>query len=354
MDNKVQVLLYTRYLHIIGGIETFVDNFISLMGEFYDIGIYCPQMPPERMLKLSQKVPVFTTSDTISCHTLIMIRIMDDIPENITYKHSIRMCHATKSNPSWFIKPGCEKTIHVSKASKKSFDSDGFVIYNPVIKSDRKSLLLVSATRVPAMDKGDNAKRMLELAKILNSNHIPFLWLNFSDAPLKNAPKGFINVGTYGNIQPYIEKADYVVQLSDYEGFGYSIAEALNCNTAVICTPFETTKELGVVDGQNGYIIPFDVKTWNKFDVKKLLNIPKFEYKYDNDKIANQWKKEIGKLTPTHKYKPPKNDLVRVKASYRDVLLGRDLLPGEVLEMSKDRIKAILAVGDLIEVIKGD
>ena len=31
-DNTVQVLLYTSYLPVIGGIETFVLQFIELMG----------------------------------------------------------------------------------------------------------------------------------------------------------------------------------------------------------------------------------------------------------------------------------------------------------------------------------
>lgn len=346
--NKVQVLLYTNYLHIIGGIETFVFNFVELMSEYYDIGVYCPTLPPEIYGKLSRKVPVFTKKDPISCHTLIMIRIMDEIPKNIEYKHSIRMCHATRSNPSWFIRPDCEKVIHVSEASKKSFDSKGTVIYNPVIKHEKKSLLLVSATRIPARDKGKNADRMLKLAEMIRSKGIPFLWFNFSDAPLANAPKGFVNVGTFQDLQPFIARADYLVQLSDQEGFGYSVAEALANNTAVICTPFETTKELGVVDGKNGYIIPFNMS----FDVKKLLDVPQFEYESNNDAIIAKWRKAIGNLKPKHSYNPPKDVLVKVVSHYRDMQLDRSLYPGEVLRMTPERVAEILKVGNLVEIME--
>ena len=346
--NNVQVLLYTSYLHIIGGIETFVFSFVNLMSEYYDIGVYCPQIPVETQGRLSQKVPVFTKDVPISCNTLIMIRIMDDIPKNVTYKKSIRMCHATKSTPAWYIKQDCDKIIHVSQASKESFDSDGDIIYNPVIKTKKEALLLVSATRIPARDKGKNADRMLELAKMLSCNGIPFLWFNFSDAPLNNAPKGFVNVGSFQDLQPYIAKADYLVQLSDQEGFGYSVAEALANNTAVICTPFSTTAELGVKNGENGYIIPYNMR----FDVKKLLNVPKFTYEYDNSSIIAKWKKQIGNLKPKHDYIPPKELLVRVTTEYRDIELKKMMKPGEIIRMKPERVDEILKVGNLVEVLE--
>ena len=348
MENRVQVLLYTSYLHIIGGIETFVNNFIDLMSEYYDIGVCCPQMPQEMAVRLEKKAQVFRKQERIECETLIMVRMMDTIPTYISYNKSIRMCHATKSNPAWYIKQDCDKIVNVSKASKKSFESDGTVIYNPLLKSDKEALMFVSATRVPALDKGKNAERILTLAQKLRSEGIPFIWLNFSDAPIQNAPKGFFNIGTFQNTQPFIAKADYLVQLSDQEGFGYSVLEALINNTAVICTPFETTKELGVKNGVNGYIIPFDLD----FDVHELLKVPQFEYQYDNQKIAEQWKKLIKE---TKKTKRKKQDLVtiRVRSPYFDIALQRDMKKGEVLNMTPDRVKDILAVGNLIEVMEG-
>lgn len=348
MENKVQVLLYTSYLHIIGGIETFVFNFVDLMSKYYDIGLYCPQLPPETNGRLSKIIPVFTESDPIECNTLIMIRIMDEIPKNVTYEHSVRMCHATRSNPAWFIRQDCDRIVHVSLASKQSFRSDGDVIYNPLRKISKNVLLLTSATRVPGLDKGKNAERMIKLAEMLKAQNISFLWFNFSDAPLKNAPKGFVNVGTFQELQPYIARADYLVQLSDQEGFGYSVAEALINNTAVICTPFSTTEELGVKDGENGYIIPFDMN----FDVKRLLDVPQFEYSYDNKPIIAKWKKIIGSLKPKRNYKAPEGVLVRVKSQYRDIVLNKQLYPGDVLRMKPERIKEILRVGNLVEIME--
>lgn len=330
-ETHVQILLYTSYLHIIGGIETFVLGFIDILHEDYEIGVLCPRLPDPIAMKIKDKALLFNGKGLIKCDTLVMIRIMDPMPLNVKYEKSIRMCHAIKSNPAWYIKQDCDRIIHVSKASKKSFGSNGKVIYNPVIKREKKALFIVSATRIPALDKGKNAERMLNLAKKMNKHNIPFLWLNFSDAPLQNAPKGFINAGSYQDIQPYIARADYLVQLSDYEGFGYSVAEALANNTAVICTPFETTKELGVVDGENGYIIPFDLD----FDVKKLLQVPEFDYTYDNERIRKNWLKVLRARTP----RQDMSDfvVVKVRVQYNDIALDRSLPVGEIINMPRER-----------------
>lgn len=344
MDD-VQVLLYTSYLHIIGGIETFIYNFIELMSEHYSIGVYCPRMPKEVTDRISQKAKVYQSCAPISCNTLIMVRMMDEMPSNIKYTKSIRMCHATKSNPSWFIRQDCDKIVHVSEVSKQTFESSGDVIHNPLIKTDQKALVFVSATRIPAMDKGKNAERIIQLAKMLNDARIPFLWFNFSDQSIPNAPKGLLNVGTYQNVQPYIAKADYLVQLSDQEGFGLSVLEALINHTAVICTPFGTTKELGVKHGVNGYIVPFDMR----FDVHMLLDVPQFTYTYDNDAIVKKWCKLIDRKT-LHKKPKAAERLVRVRQQYYDIALKRTLPRGEVLVMPIDRVEIVKAYGYIEEV----
>lgn len=340
MVRRCQVLLYTSYLHIIGGIETFIINYLELLGGSYDIAVLCPKMPEDMVRRIAARVPVYRDDKPIVCDTLVMIRSMDAIPGNVSYNKSVRMCHACKVREQWEIKQDCDRVVHVSMASKKSFNSSGEVILNPLVKSPKKGLLLVSATRVPALDKGANADRMIRLANMLNAAGINFVWLNFSDAPLEDAPKGFVNVGCYQDIQPFIKKASYLVQLSDHEGFGYSVAEALVNRVPVIVTGFETTKELGVIDGVNGYIVPFNMD----FDVNKLLEVPQFDYEYDNAPILKSWKKILGK--------PQKGpvQLVRVKVSYKDAVLKINLRPGDVVVMPEDRAKEAIKRGYVGEV----
>ena len=340
-DKDAQILIYTSYLHIIGGIETFLFNFIELLSSDYDLGVVCPRMPEPIEKKLREKVKVFKKTDQISCDTLIMVRKMDPRPVYVQYDYSIRMVHACKSDPSSLIMHDCDRIVHVSEASRQSFKSDGDVIHNSLFRNDKRALMLVSATRIPALDKGKNAERMLKLAEMLNEKEIPFLWFNFSDAPLKNAPQGFINVGTFHELQPYIARADYLVQLSDHEGFGFSVLEALVSGTAVLCTEFETVHELGVVDGENGYILPFDLN----FDVEKLLTVPSFTYTWDNTKIRKKWDRLL--KHPKPKKKPiPKNMVeVFITGEYNDIELHRIVRRGERLFMSEQRARAVSQAG---------
>lgn len=336
--NHHQIVLYTSYLHIIGGIETFVINFLDLMRDSYEIAVVCPKLPTEMIERVSARAKLYQRAEYISCDVLIMIRMMDRMPQNITYQKSIRMCHACKTRDSWHIIQDCDAIVHVSEASKSSFKSEGEVIYNPLIKASKKALMLVSATRIPAADKGKNAERMLKLAKMLNDAKIPFIWFNFSDAPLQNAPKGFVNVGTVQDLQPYIAKADYLVQLSDHEGFGLSVLEALLNQTACICTPFETTKELGLIDGVNGYIVPYNMN----FDVNKLLTVPEFEYSWDNKAIKKKWDKLL-KGKKKQKKIPRGMIMVEVTRPYNDLQLNKHLRTGYQFTVTKDRADELIA-----------
>ena len=333
-----KVVIYTSYLYKIGGIETWVYNFCDLMKDRYDITLVTKSFPKENRSKLDVKI-LESADPKIDCDTLIMLRIMDEVPRGITYKKMVRTCHACRVQPNWYILNDYDYLVHVSKASKKSFETKGKVIHNMLKKSEKEALMIVSATRIPAPDKGKNAERILKLAKMLNDKNIPFIWFNFSDNALINPPKNFYNVGTKDDIQAYIKKADYLAQLSDQEGFCYSILEALINNTAVLCTPFETTKEIGVKDGVNGYIVPFDMD----FDVTKLLNVPKFDYEWDNTPLIEEWTTILDK-----KPKPKKKSKeVEIKATrdYYDTELKQSVRMGQTVSVRPERAEKIIRMG---------
>ena len=348
-----QVIMLINYTAPIGGIESFVYHFASFMSKIYDITFVVNQITAEQRRKISRKIRVVKYDANVQyrCDTLIMLRILDKIPSNFKFKQSVQMCHACKTNNNWHIPQNCNYIVNVSQASKDSFAEEaenGIVIHNLISPNEQKALLLISATRIPAADKGNNEKRMIQLAEKLNQAQIPFMWFNFSDGILNNAPKGLVNMGTRMDIQPYIARADYLVQLSDSEAFSYSVLEALTNNTAVIVTPFASVPEYGIEDGKNGYIVPFDMD----FDVKKLLDVPQFEYHYDNDAIVEQWKEIIGPAKPCFKYDPPKDNVVKVKIPYYDLGLQKNVQPGEIYYMAKDRIDMLIAK-DYVELLEG-
>ena len=286
-----RIILYIRDTNVIGGIETFIYNFSVSFCKDYKILVYLRRnYSQEYVNKLKTVVEVLTgPQESLECDTLLMMRILDSIPPEIKYKKVIRRIHTCKAFGVKDIPRDGDVTVCISNAVKKDFElGDNAVVINNLINVITKpTLLLMSATRIPAPDKGDNEKRMRILADKLNDAGIPFLWLNFSDGELKNPPKNFYNVGLRHDVQNYIQKADYLVQLSTVEAFGNSVLEALTLNVPVIVTPVEAYKDFGVEDGVNAHIIPFDMD----FDVRKLLSIPKFTYFYDNAKRIKQWEK---------------------------------------------------------------
>lgn len=337
---KAKAILFINQLSIIGGIESFIYHLARLFkGEDMILVVNSIPEPQKKRLEEHIKVIQYSTSREYDCDTLVMLRILDHVPRNITYKQSVQMCHACRTNPMWHIPQNHDHIVNVSQASRDSFgDEAGMVIHNPIFTDNEKALILVSATRIPAPDKGDNEKRMRRLAEMLNEAEIPFVWFNFSEGQIPNPPKGMVNMGLEMDIRPYIASATYLVQLSDSEAWSYSILEALTQNVPVIVTEFPSAEEMGIIDGQNGYIVPFDMN----FDVTKLKKVPTFRYFYDNGVIEKEWKKIFN-----HKIKTKKKKMVdvRIIQRYRDLAIGRELSVGEVVPMPLGRARQIIELG---------
>ena len=351
IPTQTQIVIYRKNLNTIGGLMTFILNYVEQMGEMYDITILCENIDQTRQLQLLPKVRVIVGTDKpIMCDSLIVLSFLDKLPNNVTAGKVIRMCHACRTDLSWHIPEDYDELIYVSGTAMESFGvTDGKVIHNFNKVSARDMLMLVSATRLPADDKGDIENRMRKLADMLNDADIPFMWLNFSDGQLKNPPKNFYNMGVSHDMQSIIKKADYVVSLSDSECWSYTVLEALMCGTPLICTPFPSAFEMGIKDGVNAHVVPFDMD----FRVDCLRAVPIFTYKYDNDLIRQQWEQIIGEPKSYKRYEPDKNVLVRVLIGYEDIVLKRFMQKGSEHIMTKQRAMQIINTKqNLIEVIK--
>lgn len=341
---KAQVILYCEFANKIGGIPTFLFNTSMHLKDMYDILVLYDRLDDIQVERLKSIVRVMKNdpSKPITCDTIILNRLTDVIPKNVAYKKSVQVCHACVQN-SYRIPKDRDYLVNVSQAAKDSWGEEsenGIVIHNMSYPLIDDVLLLVSATRMQAGDKGLNDNRIRTLANMLNEKDIPFLWLNFSDKGLLNPPKNFINMDARLNIQGFIQKADYLVQLSDREAYSMSILEALNLNTAVLATPFPSLFEEGFVDGKTGYVIPFDMN----FDVEKILKVPRFNFKYDNKAIVKQWKEIIDMPAPERKNTViPHEDLVKVKVitAFSDKYTGNKFKPGEAT-FTRKRVNEIL------------
>ena len=349
----IQVVMYIEYANKVGGITTFIYNWSRYMSKYYDILVLYGDLDPLQLERLSRIVKVKKNEeyDPIVCDTLILNRLTDEVPANITYKRTIQICHACVQK-NYHIPQDRDILINVSQAAKDSWGKQaekGIVIHNLAYVEHKPSLFLVSATRCGAFDKGSNDTRMKMLAEKLEMAGIRYIWLNFSDKSLKNMPESFVNMPASVNICAFIEKADYLVQLSDAEAYCMSILEALNLNTAVIATPFPSLYEEGFEDGVNGYTVPFDMD----FDVEKLLNVPKFEFEYDNGAIIKQWRKILGTKVPNRPVSKAQISKTTEKAlemiictkKYYDRELGRYVKPGDVIHVPGERADKICMMG---------
>lgn len=342
---QVQVVIYCEHCATVGGISTVIYNFCHFMRKSYDILVIYEQMDAMQIGKLSEIVRVekWDARKEIYCDVLILNRLTDKIRPNIHFQKSVQMCHACRQI-NYRIPQDRDVIVNVSEAAKDSWGDEsaaGIVIHNMVHVNSEKCLMLVSATRVNTMDKGQNDQRMRKLAEMLDAAGIKYIWLNFADGFLRNMPESFLNMPAKQNIHPYIEKADYLVQLSDEEAHSMSILEALLLNTAVIATPFPSLFEEGFIDGETGYLVPFNMN----FDVRKLLQVPEFDFQYDNKSIMAQWKKLLGNKKPSRKYKPEGMVSIVCTHKYHDNDLGRTVKAGERLTVSRKRAQMICNAG---------
>lgn len=347
---KTQVVMYCEFANVVGGISTFMYNWANLMKKYYDIVILYDAMDPRQAAKLNKAVPAIKNdlSRNIICDTIILNRLTDKMPPNVSYKKTVQMCHACGPLKNYHIPQDRDYIVNVSQVSKDSWEeqaADATVIHN-MFYEEADELLIVSATRMQASDKGDNDKRIRRLAEMLNEAEIPFVWLNFSDKPLPDPPKNFINMDARLNIQSFIKRADYLCQLSNREAYSMSILEALSLETACICTPFPSLFEEGFVDGQTGYVVPFDMD----FDVRKLLNVPRFSFSYDNKKLIKQWRKILDAPSKTIRYGTTEANVpaqieetvkVRVVNSFRDVHTSKLVNMGDIT-LPRSRVEEIL------------
>lgn len=345
---RYQVVLWTSFAQAIGGIETFTYYFCKQMSKYYDILVLYDKMDPAQLARVSKYVECRKniTGTIIECDKLIVNRIIDKIPANIHADTVIQMVHGAKIHYA-SVPQDRDMIVCVSEYVKQTWGektTDAKVIHNimAIDKPKNKPLLLITASRLDAPDKG--GKRMVKLGELMDKQGVPYIWLCFANKGINgNVPKGMVFLQPTLDIIPWIQKSDYLVQLSDEEAFCYSLVEALEVKTAVITTPLNILDEIGVEDRKNGYVVPFDIQ--DDFDTTQFLKIPKFEYKTDNKLEISQWREILGNTKPTRKYKPESTRKVLITRRYHDLALDRDLAAGETVEMAPSRAEMVVNAG---------
>jgi glycosyltransferase involved in cell wall biosynthesis len=135
---------------------------------------------------------------------------------------------------------------------------------------------MIRLVTISRISKEKGFLRMLKMETILKQRGVNFIWDCYGDTTTNHAkniiPK-FKNVNFKGvthKPKEVVKEYDYLVQLSDTEGFPYSIYEAMQQMIPVIATDFPSIHEM-IEKGVNGYILKKDL---SNLDINKINNPP--------------------------------------------------------------------------------
>lgn len=341
---RLKNVLYFPHINVCGGIETYCYE-MGLKYKDYDNTLVFLDGDPKMLRKISEtcRVIKYHDGDKIICDTFIF-GYGHEILDHVEAKTIIQTFHADyicrHLNPSFD-----ERITHrfgvadnTTNGIREHYEwaKDIVTMYNPyTVKKPRKVLKLVSATRLTP-EKGYD--RMVNLAAQLEAANIPFHWLIFTDSKRSFPNPNVTVLPARMDVLDYIADADYLVQLSDTEGYSYSIVEALSVGTPVIVTDIPVAAEQGVVNGKTGFILPFDMSEVPIDAIYKGLR--KFtcaprESHYET--VLAKGKAEVNE----------RNDIVTMEVvqRYNDLQLGRVLDRGEVIDVTPERADVLIAKG---------
>ena len=299
------LVMYIDNSIFINGISTWLINFCSEFHNEYLITIITDEVNPRFRNEVANYANCIkmNRNKVYTCNILIDHYDFKPTPENINADDKYILLHCdygsftgeklkhVKLDPN-------EKYRSVSELAAKNIRKQFGVrclaiegLFMPKPKKKRVYKFITPSR--PLKEKG--IERVFRLAYLFKQHEIEFQWLLFFDKDIHTAhfkapfPE-IINCGAIPHdlLMQYIADSDYLVQLSDNEGFCCSVHEALLMGTPVITTDipiFDCVK-----DGYNGYKLPLDMKN---IDVRKIINnIPNdFEYESKEKEIKKKWRK---------------------------------------------------------------
>lgn len=323
MRQKSLYIYHSRFCEI-GGVETFLYNFVLNLWEYYDITILYDTGDYKQIRRFIPYVTLekYDKSKKYTCDIFIRNSVWGSVPDNVTSRDNkyIEMTHANykylsdrkvlnaqyKRFDKTNIIVGCG--YFVSKMREKVLKDKCTTIQNILAPTEKtnKVLHLISCTRIDT-EKGGN--RMQKLCEMLRNANIKFDWKIFTNGLHPIMGEEIHYYDTRFDIFDYLADADYTVLLSDSEGLPYTVQESLQYKTPCIVTDIGGCTEL-IKDGVNGYVVPLDMD----FDVTKLLKIPKLD-EYDNG-AKEKWLKLLtgGVYMKKVEKKEPELKLIKMEA----------------------------------------
>lgn len=339
-------VFYFKKISNIGGVESMFYYLSCLYKNFV---VMYREGNLEQIKRLAKNIEVIKYQDkfgTIKCKRFFCNYGLD-IPVEAEEKYHIIHCDYSKVNFAPFVYPDF-KYIAVSKLAKKSFEEKtGLIaelIYNPVVIKKHNvpklndKLHLISATRLTA-EKG--AERINKLATMLDKAGVNYEWDIYTNKQYRWNSKNIVWKQPKLDLSKEIEESTYLVQLSDHESFGLSVAESLMLGTPVIVTDILAFHEIGCKHGINAIICDLDMKNINISMIQKGLST----FKYQPPK--SEWNKYLNKES---NYNAEDKIKVRIIKRLYDMVEDKHYRYGEEAYMKKWRVSE-LECQDIVEKI---
>ena len=330
-------VFWHKHFLAVGGIETFLFS-IAKKYKDRDITVVYSSGDPAQLDRMASVCRLIRWhGQRLECERLFL-NYNTEIIDSVSAKDYIQILHADWSavNIPYKMSPKITQVLAVSHATGDPFIRDtgrpvGDIMYLPLLKQKpRKVLNLISATRLSG-EKG--YARMVKLADALDEAEIPYRWSVFTTGQCPD--KRFQLMENRLTVGDFIADSDYLVQLSDSEGFCYTVNEALMLGTPVIVTPCPAFEEIGVRHGVNGWVLPFDM---SEVPVKEILaGLPRFDFA----PVPDKWGSYL--LRGKCDYKPEDVQMqVVCRFPYFDKYFNRRIERGEVLTVPVGRYETLI------------
>ena len=333
------VFYYGHVCHI-GGVETFFYEIARKYAD-RDMTLLYKSGDEKQLERIREYIRVKRwNGEKIQCRKLICGYSFEPRElDAFEAEEYIQVIHADFGALRGYITPKTDKRftryIAVSENNAREFEKlTGIrceVCYNPItVDKPQKVLHLISATRL-SHEKG--FERMQKLAKALDEAGVRYVWTVYTDSSLRIDSPNVIYAGTRLDIRDYVADADYLVQLSDTEGYPYSLLEALSLGTPVIVTDLPSNHDSQVENGVNAWVLPFDM---SEIPIEKIVKgLKKFRYKPRED----HWGEILTDSPSTWQEEKDRTVTVTALIKYLDLELNRVFEPGETHECSWDRMQ---------------
>lgn len=324
-------VLYFAHINSIGGVETFYWYLVQAYPKA-DITIYYKTGDVRQVERLREFVPVIKyAGEQIKCEK-IFFNYAADIINNVEAEEYIQIIHADYralgiNKPRLHAK--ITKYIGVSQTVCDAFEEvtgkTCELCYNPIaLPKPNKMLRLISATR---LTEEKTWWRYERFARALDDAGVSYTWEIFTDRPQDPMSPNVFFRPTRLNILDNIKSADYLVQLSETEGYCFSVVEALSVGTPVIVTNCPVYDEIGL-NATNSIRLDMDLTSIPISKIKKGLK----SFKYEPPK--DRW----GELLASggKRIKPERVKMICV-SPYYDFLFQRNIQKGETFTVSRER-----------------